>query len=614
MEESAKRDQRPSLSSSNGDPASPDQLIPPIILSTIPPKPNTGTDTLQRGFRSSKNQKYWDIAGLITLAVVIAVVWCTYSVPIILYHVKRHQTPDSIGMGGTEMFEGTETCEPYTMESCSSVLQQIRQCLLPTNREAEIMVSPRGGDLDMAEMGAESFSTLLRVFGASQQCAEAAIPFGCLYLFPLCDSSSGELVYPTAEECMHLSDDVCATVWAGALQNPAIAARLPDCDLLPVANSSAPSCMLSENVSVSSNTTCRDEFLLVNGACIARCDSWEQDPHDVSLALDLIELVGALFGLLGTIMLVVISIIRWRSMFSFPAVLIVYMTISFSIFTIFALMTYVARDKLYCETPETSVSSAVNNPTPFCTINGAVLQFVIFNTALLWSFHVSVVFWSLMLPVHYRRHRRYQMYIHIALVAASILIPIPGIIAGLVGEGYAPNKFPPLLCGSYNADVMYYSCLFPVNIIIAIGLAMITTMFWKVHKDQGMFQLKKTKNPFQATTAEKKLLFVFIYYAIFVAVLLIHFALFTGDRDNLKNAATAYFVCEASGHDPENPCPKDYEKYSHPGAAAATFVLIGFLPLVNLIYVIPWRGLYSKIRRLRRRTFTLSSVISSDNK
>ena len=47
---------------------------------------------------------------------------------------------------------------------------------------------------------------------------------------------------------------------------------------------------------------------------MARCDSWEQSPHEVTVALKVIVLIAASFGLLAGIIVVAISCLRWRVM------------------------------------------------------------------------------------------------------------------------------------------------------------------------------------------------------------------------------------------------------------------------------------------------------------
>ncbi len=91
-----------------------------------------------------------------------------------------------------------------------------------------VMVSPSPN----AEGDLQTLEALLGIpiAQASQECKAAALPFTCLYLYSLC-GVSGELYRPSAEECKHLSEEVCAQPWqfAGSF---GMAGSLPNCDEL----------------------------------------------------------------------------------------------------------------------------------------------------------------------------------------------------------------------------------------------------------------------------------------------------------------------------------------------------------------------------------------------
>jgi len=111
-----------------------------------------------------------------------------------------------------------------------------------------------------------------------------------------------------------------------------------------------------------------------------------------------------------------------------------------------------------------------------------MLQYFLLSITLWWFFHVSSIFWKLSFPMHARKHKQKQKWIHVALVLAGVLIPFVGVVAALTTGGYALNRFPPLFCGAVNPDVQYYSVWLVINILVAIAITMIVLMFWKVHK------------------------------------------------------------------------------------------------------------------------------------
>lgn len=113
--------------------------------------------------------------------------------------------------------------------------------------------------------------------------------------------------------------------------------------------------------------------------------------------------------------------------------------------------------------------------------------------------------------------------------------------------------------------------------------------------------MTESKPLFALSVAEKKLLFVFLYYTIFASIILAYFGVANGDQTNFIRATAIYFTCEAGGHDPENPCPKNYEQYTYPGLAATSYMLMGFIPAVNLIFVVHFHKLQQALLRCYKR-------------
>lgn len=113
----------------------------------------------------------------------------------------------------------------------------------------------------------------------------------------------------------------------------------------------------------------------------------------------------------------------------------------------------------------------------------------------------------------------------------------------------------------------------------------------------------KVTGRFHITPAEKKLLFLFLYYTVFAAIMLAYFGVSVGNQDRFIAAVGEYFSCESRGRDPASPpCPRDYERYTFPGLAAATYLLMGLVPVANLVYVIHFRELRQGARRVRAAT------------
>ena len=99
------------------------------------------------------------------------------------------------------------------------------------------------------ESTASQLTNNLGLLNPSPQCEEAVIPFLCLFLFGLCDSS-GVSIQPTSGQCEALRDGVCSTEWSTAL---AFGVDLPDCGIFPLEQASCVE--LSQNGSGAMNTT-----------------------------------------------------------------------------------------------------------------------------------------------------------------------------------------------------------------------------------------------------------------------------------------------------------------------------------------------------------------------
>ena len=106
---------------------------------------------------------------------------------------------------------------------------------------------------------------------------------------------------------------------------------------------------------------------------------------------------------------------------------------------------------------------------------------------------------------------------------------------------------------------------------------------------QGLFH-SKTKDPIVGE-AEKKLLFVFAYYTIFIAILVTFVGVSLRDSTYFIDEVKKYFVCEAFGYNSDNPCPKNYEQYTYGWLEALSYIGMGFIPAVNLSFVINFQDL-----------------------
>ena len=128
----------------------------------------------------------------------------------------------------------TSSClqvETYTGEVCRETLTSLQTCFSGDTSPPPALNIPSLIDQRAGERGATNLVNGLSLLSPSQQCREAIMPFLCLSIFTLCDSSN-HLHTILREDCLELRDDICTEEWrqAVAILGPGI---LPVCEDLP---------------------------------------------------------------------------------------------------------------------------------------------------------------------------------------------------------------------------------------------------------------------------------------------------------------------------------------------------------------------------------------------
>ena len=98
--------------------------------------------------------------------------------------------------------------------------------------------------------------------------------------------------------------------------------------------------------------------------------------------------------------------------------------------------------------------------------------------------------------------------------------------------------------------------------------------------------------------AERKLLFVFVYYVVVIVFILLGFTLRVRGREIFLSEILCYFQCESHGVDPENPCDTSgYDNSLNVVMTAIAYVLLGVFPLANFIFVVNVGELKQNIKK-----------------
>ena len=138
-----------------------------------------------------------------------------------------------------------------------------------------------------------------------------------------------------------------------------------------------------------------------------------------------------------------------------------------------------------------------------------------------------------------------------------------------------------------------------------------------MHFQQNLlFRIHQSKSPFSFGVAEKKLVIIFAYFIALEVMGLISFSLSQRNASQLMKEITKYFTCELYGHDPANPCSRAaFEKFLHPTIGISSNMLLYLTPLVNMVYVVDFQFLRSKISFKKRNVIERqrSENISASN-
>ncbi len=67
---------------------------------------------------------------------------------------------------------------------------------------------------------------------------------------------------------------------------------------------------------------------------------------------------------------------------------------------------------------------------------------------------------------------------------AGITAPLPAVIVTLTTDGYQLIRFPPSIC-SPGGDIFFYSVTIVIDVLLAIGVCFLITIFWIIHTVSG---------------------------------------------------------------------------------------------------------------------------------
>ena len=119
----------------------------------------------------------------------------------------------------------------YSGEVCGDELISLQMCFSDVTSPPPALNIPSSIDQQTGESTAISLVNGLPLLNPSQKCTEDIMPFLCLYIFSLCDSSN-TLHTILRQDCLDIRDDVCAREWSQAIAFLG-GGVLPVCEDLP---------------------------------------------------------------------------------------------------------------------------------------------------------------------------------------------------------------------------------------------------------------------------------------------------------------------------------------------------------------------------------------------
>ena len=134
---------------------------------------------------------------------------------------------------------------------------------------------------------------------------------------------------------------------------------------------------------------------------------------------------------------------------------------------------------------------------------GMVQVYTTLAAAVWWLMLTVALFWKIWFPFN-ARHQQSKgqiKYIHLGCGLTGLLVPLIPVIAHVSayaaefnskpsnnvsfvsgGLGFTSIRFPPVPCNGRSEEIIFYTNILPADIMLGIGITLITLIFWMVHK------------------------------------------------------------------------------------------------------------------------------------
>ena len=116
----------------------------------------------------------------------------------------------------------------------------------------------------------------------------------------------------------------------------------------------------------------------------------------------------------------------------------------------------------------------------FSTSIAGLFYYVVLLVALLWLFHIVMLSWGVIWPWHHQAyHNSGRMkYIHLTIVATSLVLPIISILACQWSEGFGLSILSYYKCEGQGPKDSFFAVTVPLDIMIIIGTSVLLYTIW----------------------------------------------------------------------------------------------------------------------------------------
>jgi hypothetical protein len=523
----------------------------------------------------------------------ILIVWGLMSLPVAFYYTTpnqfqgRRNSSSAINVEESDSDAGNVTDDicsnKYTGTHCLSSLEFFAACESPDSEVPSVYVGDTITDQAMAEADiGDLLYALDLLIQPSDECRDAVVPFLCLYTFGMCGMNNDDY-RPSAAECIEIRDSICESEWkkAKGLLEEFNQPPLPDCSTLGDEGLDCDRISLNESKS-ECTIQCHQHFYCDNNFCKPRCDRFREYSESYIALSDALTITAGCAGLLCGIAVVVIFLLRRKTLMKFPTVLVFYSTFSLLFVEFIVLVSFMDRSELFCK--RTDLVQSLVNPTAFCKLGGVLQTYFAIQVTLWWLFNILALYWKIQFPFHARYYdtTKRTEYIHVACILVGLLLPIFTPVALSVEGGFTMTRFPPIVCIGRNADANFYTVVFPITIMYAIGITFMLLIFWRIRRHMSNHQNTSRRINISFSAAERKIFIVLLYYTFSVALQLTTFSLALRFINHDINAITTYFTCQRSGED--SSCSLNTRQ--NPFWSLFALIVFLLLPAINLFFAL----------------------------